>query len=71
MIVGAHVIVYSKDAEADRVFSRDVLGYKSVDGGAMVKDLQAGFLEATGPSTATGNPQLPIKGGHCQREFCF
>jgi len=31
MISGAHVIVYSKDAEADRVFFREVLGFKSVD----------------------------------------
>jgi catechol 2,3-dioxygenase-like lactoylglutathione lyase family enzyme len=33
MISGAHVIVYSKDAEADRGFFRDVLGFKSVDAG--------------------------------------
>jgi len=33
MISGAHVIVYSKNAEADRAFFRDVLGFKSVDGG--------------------------------------
>jgi catechol 2,3-dioxygenase-like lactoylglutathione lyase family enzyme len=33
MISGAHVIVYSKDAEADRAFMRDVLGFKSVDAG--------------------------------------
>src|SRR5258705_8565373 len=33
MISGAHVIVYSKDAEADRIFVRDVLGFKSVDAG--------------------------------------
>ena len=33
MIFGAHVIVYSKDAEADRSFFRDVLGFKSVDAG--------------------------------------
>ena len=33
MISGAHVIVYSKDAEADRVFFRDVLGFASVDAG--------------------------------------
>jgi hypothetical protein len=30
MISGAHVLVYSKDAEADRAFFRDVLGFKSV-----------------------------------------
>jgi catechol 2,3-dioxygenase-like lactoylglutathione lyase family enzyme len=33
MIFGAHVIVYSKDAGADRDFFRDVLGFKSVDAG--------------------------------------
>jgi catechol 2,3-dioxygenase-like lactoylglutathione lyase family enzyme len=33
MIIGAHTIVYSKDAEADRAFFRDVLGLKSVDAG--------------------------------------
>ena len=33
MISGAHVIVYSKDATADRAFFRDVLGFKSVDAG--------------------------------------
>jgi catechol 2,3-dioxygenase-like lactoylglutathione lyase family enzyme len=33
MIFGAHVIVYSKDALADRTFFRDVLGFASVDAG--------------------------------------
>ena len=33
MIFGAHVIVYSNDAQADRAFFRDVLGFKSVDAG--------------------------------------
>jgi catechol 2,3-dioxygenase-like lactoylglutathione lyase family enzyme len=33
VISGAHVIVYSKDAEADRAFFRDVLGFASVDAG--------------------------------------
>ncbi len=33
MISGAHVIVYSKDVEADRAFFRDILGFKSVDAG--------------------------------------
>lgn len=33
MIMGAHLIVYTKDAEADRAFFRDVLGFKSVDAG--------------------------------------
>jgi catechol 2,3-dioxygenase-like lactoylglutathione lyase family enzyme len=33
MIFGAHVIVYSKNADSDRAFFRDVLGLKSVDAG--------------------------------------
>jgi uncharacterized glyoxalase superfamily protein PhnB len=33
MIFGAHSIIYSADAEADRVFLRDVLGFSSVDAG--------------------------------------
>ena len=33
MIFGAHVIVYSADAEADRAFFREVLGFSSVDAG--------------------------------------
>lgn len=33
MINGAHVIVYSRDAEADRSFFRDVLGYPHIDAG--------------------------------------
>ncbi len=33
MLSGAHVIVYSRDADADRAFFRDVLGLPSVDVG--------------------------------------
>jgi catechol 2,3-dioxygenase-like lactoylglutathione lyase family enzyme len=33
MISGAHVIIYSKNAEADRAFFRDVLQFASVDAG--------------------------------------
>jgi len=33
MINGAHVIIYSRDAEADRDFFRDVLEYPHVDTG--------------------------------------
>lgn len=33
MIFGAHSIIYSKDADADRAFLRDVLGFSSVDAG--------------------------------------
>jgi catechol 2,3-dioxygenase-like lactoylglutathione lyase family enzyme len=33
MISGAHIVLYSKDAEADRAFLRDALGFQSVDAG--------------------------------------
>ena len=33
MISGAHVILYSKDADADRAFFRDVLEFPNVDAG--------------------------------------
>ncbi|HEX7722754.1 MAG TPA: hypothetical protein VF397_11395 [Pyrinomonadaceae bacterium] len=33
MINGAHVIIYSKDPEADRSFFKDVLGFHHVDAG--------------------------------------
>src|SRR5262245_10627396 len=33
MIFGAHTIIYSVDADADRAFIRDVLGFSAVDAG--------------------------------------
>jgi len=33
MISGAHVVIYTKDAEADRAFFRDVLQFPFVDAG--------------------------------------
>ena len=33
MIIGAHSILYSKNADADRAFLRDVLGFTNVDAG--------------------------------------
>jgi predicted enzyme related to lactoylglutathione lyase len=33
MITGVHAIVYSRDAEADRAFFREVLGWPFVDAG--------------------------------------
>jgi catechol 2,3-dioxygenase-like lactoylglutathione lyase family enzyme len=33
MINGAHVVIYSKNAEADRAFFRDVLKFPAVDAG--------------------------------------
>ena len=33
MITGAHFLLYSTNAEADRAFFRDVLGFRAVDAG--------------------------------------
>lgn len=33
MITGAHIILYSQDADADRAFLRDALGFDHVDAG--------------------------------------
>lgn len=33
MMTGAHIIIFSKDADADRVFIRDHLGFAHVDAG--------------------------------------
>lgn len=31
MITGVHAIIYSRDAQADRAFLRDIIGWSSVD----------------------------------------
>lgn len=33
MLMGAHVIIYSRDADADRAFFRNIIGFDSVDAG--------------------------------------
>ena len=50
MISGAHVILYSKDAEADRAFFRDVLRFPSVDAG------QGWLIFALPPSEVAFHP---------------
>ena len=57
MISGAHVIVYSKDAEADRAFFRDVLELKSVDAG------RGWLIFALPPAEAAFHPSGE-NGGH-------
>jgi catechol 2,3-dioxygenase-like lactoylglutathione lyase family enzyme len=59
MISGAHVVVYSKNAGADRAFFRDVLGFKSVDAGHgwLIFTLPPGEA-AVHPSDQTGVVEL-------------
>jgi catechol 2,3-dioxygenase-like lactoylglutathione lyase family enzyme len=51
MITAAHIVIYTKDAEADRAFFRDVLKFPSVDAGHgwlifAMPPLEAAFHEA-------------------------
>jgi hypothetical protein len=53
MIKGAHVVICSNDAEADRVFFRDVLNFPAVDAGHgwlifALPPAEAAFHEASG-----------------------
>lgn len=33
MLTGAHIVIYSRDAKADRIFFKETLGLRSVDAG--------------------------------------
>jgi catechol 2,3-dioxygenase-like lactoylglutathione lyase family enzyme len=59
MIFGAHVIVYSKNAEADRTFFRDVLDFKYLDAGHgwLIFALPPGEA-AVHPSDESGSHEL-------------
>jgi catechol 2,3-dioxygenase-like lactoylglutathione lyase family enzyme len=59
MIFGAHLIVYSRDAAADRAFFRDILGFPSVDAGHdwMIFGLPPGEL-AVHPTDVDGSDEL-------------
>ncbi|KAA5833546.1 VOC family protein [Saccharopolyspora hirsuta] len=59
MINGAHLLLFSRDAERDRAFLRDVLGFESVDagGGWLIFGLPPAEL-ATHPTDADPTCQL-------------
>jgi catechol 2,3-dioxygenase-like lactoylglutathione lyase family enzyme len=57
MISGAHFVIFSKDAEADRAFLRDILGFKSVDAG------HGWLIFALPPAEAAFHP-ADENGGH-------
>ena len=50
MITGAHLICYSRDAEADRRFVQDVLGFPHVDAG------RGGLIFALPPAEVAFHP---------------
>ena len=59
MVFGAHVILYSKDATADRAFLRDILGFPSVDAGHgwLIFALPPAEV-AVHPADENGRPEL-------------
>ena len=59
MINGAHAIIYSKDADADRAFLRDVLGMPNVDvgGGWLIFSLPPSEV-AVHPADENGRHEL-------------
>ncbi len=65
MIFGAHSIVYSKDAAADRAFFRDVLGFPSVDAG------HGWLIFALPPSEVAVHPTEEPSGGSDRHELYF
>jgi hypothetical protein len=65
MISGAHVIVYSNDATADRAFLRDILGFRSVDAG------HGWLIFALPPAEVAVHPADPTSGEHAQHELHF
>ena len=50
MITGLHAVIYSRDAEADRAFFRDILGFSSIDAGG------GWLIFATPPSEVAFHP---------------
>jgi hypothetical protein len=65
MINGTHILLLSEDAEADRVFLRDVLGFRSVDAG------HGWLIFALPPAEAAVHPtdgQRKAQGGNVMAE---
>jgi catechol 2,3-dioxygenase-like lactoylglutathione lyase family enzyme len=61
VINGAHVVIYSSDAEADRAFFRDVLGLPNVDAGRGWLIFQAPPAEiAVHPAEAVHSHELML-----------
>jgi catechol 2,3-dioxygenase-like lactoylglutathione lyase family enzyme len=58
VIIGSHFVLYSKDAEADRAFFRDVLGFRHVDAGG------GWLIFAMSPAEAAIHP---LEGGPDQK----
>ena len=74
MISGAHVVIMSRDADADRAFFRDVLGFRSVDAGHgwlifALPPAEAAFHPADAPADAEGGHELFLMCGDLGAEI--
>jgi len=65
MVSGAHVILYSSDASADRAFLRDVLGFGSVDAG------HGWLIFALPPAEVAVHPAEKTSGEEKRHELYF
>lgn len=65
MINGAHVIVYSKDPDADRAFFRDILQFPAVDAG------HGWLIFALPPAEAAFHPAEKPAGRNDRHELYF
>jgi catechol 2,3-dioxygenase-like lactoylglutathione lyase family enzyme len=63
--VGAHVVIYSQDAEADRAFFRDVLGFPCVDAG------HGWLIFGMPPAEAAFHPDDGPANGNTRHELYF
>jgi catechol 2,3-dioxygenase-like lactoylglutathione lyase family enzyme len=63
MITGTHILLNSENAEADRAFFRDVLGFRSVDAGH-------GWLIFAAPPTEAAIHPVERAGGHEVDDGC-
>ena len=64
MVSGAHIVLYSRDPEADRAFFRDVLGFRFVDdgGGWLIFALPPAALALH--SSSENGPNPVVNTGH-------
>jgi catechol 2,3-dioxygenase-like lactoylglutathione lyase family enzyme len=65
MISGAHVVIYSRDAEADRAFFRDVLGFPCMDAG------HGWLIFGMPPAEAAFHPDDGPANGNTRHELYF
>ncbi|HUK86079.1 MAG TPA: VOC family protein [Terriglobales bacterium] len=63
MITGTHVLFYSTDAEADRAFFRDILGFSAVDAGGGWLIFALPPAEAGIHPVEKGESRPPMHGG--------